>query len=407
MEVKSVKKLVGTIYFLIDDNYKPIMPVYRFMLDMVSKGYSSNSSKTYAHHLKLYYEWMQLENLDYHSAVGVGTDNNITVYTNLAKFKFWLKYPTYYNAINSKVVNINEFEKGKEIKAKRQASTINQIMNAVLSFYDFLVLDEGMEKLHLYQETRSYSNFHHELNEMIIKHERIKKNVLKEKVPKKKIKHVTYSQYKLLMEKATNPRNRIIIGLLFEGGLRVSEAIGLNICDLKDINEGIIHIVKRDDPNNPDAAVKYDSVGEVFVSPDLAKEINEFLIHTMGDVDTDYLIVNLYSPVNKYQPMKRDTIEDMLEQLGKKVGIKNLHPHMLRHGLAVDMLQSGIDMEIIKDTLRHQDSSTTSKIYARSDTPTRQAALSKYFKKIGNKIAPEPDAMDKLADFLLEEDKED
>ena len=63
------------------------------------------------------------------------------------------------------------------------------------------------------------------------------------------------------MKKATNPRNRIIIGLLFEGGLRVSELIGLNICDLKDINQGIVHIVKRDDPNNPDAAVKYNSIG--------------------------------------------------------------------------------------------------------------------------------------------------
>ena len=41
-------------------------------------------------------------------------------------------------------------------------------------------------------------------------------------------------------------------------------------------------------------------------------------------MNTNYLIVNLYSSVNKFQPMKRDTIEDMLEQLGKKIGIKNL-----------------------------------------------------------------------------------
>ena len=169
MEVKSVKKLVGTIYFLIDDNYKPIMPVYRFMLNMISNGYSSNTSKVYAQHLKLYYEWMKLENLDYHSAIGVGTTKKATVYTNLSRFKFWLKYPTYYNVVNNKVVEINCLEKGKKIEAKRQASTVNQIMNAVLSFYDFLVLDEGIEKLGLYKESRMYPRFHHELNEMIIK----------------------------------------------------------------------------------------------------------------------------------------------------------------------------------------------------------------------------------------------
>ena len=407
MEVKSVKKLVGTIYFLIDDNYKPIMPVYRFMLDMISKGYSSNTSKIYAQHLKLYYEWMKLENLDYHSAIGVGTNKKSTVYTNLAKFKFWLKYPTYYNVVNNKVVEINSLEKNKEIEAKRQASTINQIMNAVLSFYDFLVFDEGIDKLNVYQKARKSTRFHHSLDEMVIKHEIKEKSKLKEKVPKKKIKHITYSQYKLLMEKATNPRNRIIIGLLFEGGLRISEVIGLNIVDLNDIDRGIIHIVKRDDPNNPDAAVKYNSVGDVFVSDTLANEINGFLLQTMEKVDTNYLIVNLYSSVNKFQPMKRDTIEDMLEQLGKKIGIKNLHPHMLRHGLAVDMLQDGINIEIIKDTLRHQDSSTTANIYARSDTPTRQASMNKYFKKAETKYCASEKDLDELADFLSTEDKED
>lgn len=407
MEVKSVKKLVGTIYFLIDDNYKPIMPVYRFMLDMISKGYSSNTSKIYAQHLKLYYEWMKLENLDYHSAIGVGTNKKATVYTNLAKFKFWLKYPTYYNVVNNKVVEINSLEKNKEIEAKRQASTINQIINAVLSFYDFLVFDEGIDKLNVYQKARKSTRFHHSLDEMVIKHEIKEKSKLKEKVPKKKIKHITYSQYKLLMEKATNPRNRIIIGLLFEGGLRISEVIGLNIVDLNDIDRGIIHIVKRDDPNNPDAAVKYNSVGDVFVSDTLANEINGFLLQTMEKVDTNYLIVNLYSSVNKFQPMKRDTIEDMLEQLGKKIGIKNLHPHMLRHGLAVDMLQDGINIEIIKDTLRHQDSSTTANIYARSDTPTRQASMNKYFKKAETKYCASEKDLDELADFLSTEDKED
>ena len=407
MEVKSVKKLVGTIYFLIDDNHRPIMPVYRFMLNMISNGYSSNTSKVYAQHLKLYYEWMKLENLDYHSAIGVGTDKKATVHTNLARFKFWLKYPTYYNVVNNKVVEINCLEKGKKIEAKRQASTVNQIMNAVLSFYDFLVLDEGIEKLGLYKESRMYPRFHHELNEMIIKHEKVKKSNIKQKAPKKRIKHITYSQYKLLMENATNPRNRIIIGLLFEGGLRVSELIGLNISDLKDINNGIVHIVKRDDPNNPDAAVKYNSIGDVFVSSSLAKEINDFLIQTMGEIDTNYLIVNLYSPVNRYKPMKRDTIEDMFEQLGKKVGINHLHPHMLRHGLAMDMMKSGVDIEIIKDTLRHQDSSTTANIYARTDTPTRQAAMNKYFKKVETRICPDKKALDELVDFLIEEDMED
>ena len=65
------------------------------------------------------------------------------------------------------------------------------------------------------------------------------------------------------------------------------------------------------------------------------------------------------------------------------------------------------NIEIIKDTLRHQDSSTTANIYARTDTPTRQAAMNKYFKKVETRICPDKKALDELVDFLIEEDMED
>ena len=321
MEVKSVKKAVGTIYFLVDDNNRPIMPVYRFMLHMLSNGFSSNTSKTYAQHLKLYYEWLSLVGLDYHAAVGVGQNKKSVVLSNLSTFKFWLKYPDY----DEKLTPINGYV------AKRQAITVNQIMNAILSFYDFLEFDEGIDTLHLYKETRSNSQFGSFLSEMILKKEKKLTSILKEKVPKKRIEYVTRSQYELLYEKATNQRNRIIIGLMFEGGLRVSEVIGLNIADLRDIGNNKIYITKRNDPNNPDSAVKYDSEGIVFVSDALAREINNYLIETLSDIDTDYVIINLYSDTNKYKPMRRDTIEDMVSKLGKKVGIEGLHPHMLLH----------------------------------------------------------------------------
>ena len=89
---------------------------------------------------------------------------------------------------------------------------------------------------------------------------------------------------------------------MFEGGLRVSEVIGLNIADLRDIGNNKIYITKRNDPNNPDSAVKYDSEGTVFVSDTLAREINNYLIETLSDIDTDYVIINLYSDTNKYKP---------------------------------------------------------------------------------------------------------
>lgn len=393
MEIRQIQKAVGTIYFLIDDEYKPIMPVYRFMLYLLSNHFSSNTSKTYCNHLKLYYEWLKIEGLDYHSAVGVGQEQNSVVLSNLSKFKFWLKYPDY----NSRLIPINGYV------AKRQANTINQIMNAVLSFYDFLTFDEGIETLNVYKQVRTNSHFHGYLSEMIRTKESTLTHILKEKVPKKKVRYITRTQYELLWKSATNQRNRIICGLLFEGGLRVSEVIGLNISDLRDIRKNKIYITKRDDPNNPDAFVKYNSEGAVFVSSRLAQEINDYLINTLSKIDTNYLIVNLYDKRFRYQPMRRDTIEKMIKALGKKVGILDLHPHMLRHGIAVDMLQKGCDMVQIKDKLRHKSITTTSSIYAEADDITRRDAMQKYYEKVGEDFHPDGLTTEELIDILLDD----
>ena len=395
--IKINKQPIGEFYAVIKDS-KPVLPIHYYLLHLNQNGYSKNSIKTYAFHLMLYWEWLELNGLDYHTAIGVGTDNNATVIDNLGKFKFWLKYPDY----NPKLIPINGIE------AKREASTINQIMNAVLGFYDFTAMREGFDRLNIYTQTRTNVHFNSMISEMTLSKEKIMSNVFKEKEQKKVIKYITRSQYEQLWSAATNQRNRIIVGLLFEGGMRVSEVIGLRISDLAEINKCKIRIENKNDPNNPDAYLKYDSKGYVYVTDTLAKEINDYLINTIADVDTDYLIINLYK-TNKYsvenihKPMKRDTVEDMIERLGKKVGIEGLHPHMLRHGIAVDMLQKGCPMIQIKDKLRHKNLNTTSDIYAEFDDTARKQAMANYFEKVDEAFHPDDVSVDELYEFLLED----
>ena len=394
MQMKKAKiSTVGDIYFLVEDSGKLIIPVYRYMLFLRLNNKSINTNKVYCCHLKLYFEWLELKKLDYHSAIAT----NNRVLTNLSNFKFWLKYPDY----NESVIPINGF------KSKRESVTINQIMNAVLCFYDFLVQDEKLPELDVYKEVRINSQFNGFLDELITKKEKAIANIFREKVPKKAVKYISREQYKKVYDACNNQRDKIIVGLLFEGGLRVSELIGLNIVDLKDIRNNKVVIKLREDPNNPDAFVKNGSEGAVFIPDYLRDEIIDYLTTTLVDVKTDYLIVNLYSKVNRYKPMKRDTIEDIISRLGKKVGIEGLHPHMLRHSIAVDMLEKGIDMVQIKDKLRHKNISTTSNIYAEVNDKARKEAMELYSKKVDEDFTPDAFDMAELSDLLLEETEEE
>ena len=279
-------------------------------------------------------------------------------------------------------------------------------MSTVLSFYDFISLDEGIDKLPVYRQMRGNAQFHSFLSEMTIKNQRGLTSVLKEKEVKKRLEYVTREEYEKCYENATSLRNKIIVGLLFECGMRVSEVIGLMIEDLKDIQNKTIHIVKHNDPTNKDAAVKYDSEGTVFITDRLQKDIIEYINNFLVDIDTNYFIVNQYGG-NTYQPMSRRNIEDMITRLGRKVGINDLHPHSFRHGLAMDMLNSGCNMVQIKDTLRHSNINTTSDIYARYDTATKRQMMDEYNENANKNFAKEGSTLDELVDFLLEDDKED
>ena len=396
MQIKKAKiATVGEIYFLVEDSGKPIMEVYRYMLFLRLNGKSINTNKVYCNHLKLFYEWLQLNHLTYHTAIW--SDGKDMTLTSLSNFKFWIKYPDY----NEKLIPIGGFEQ------KRTASTINQIMNVVLNFYDFIAQDEDMPGLDVYKELRCNTLFHGFLDELTLKKEKTFSNIFKERVPKKRIKYVTREQYNQLRSLANNQRDRIIIGLLFEGGMRVSEVIGLNIVDLKDIRNNKIFIRLREDPENPDAFVKYGSEGSIFISDTLRDEIIDYLQNVLCNIKTDYVIINLYSKINRYKPMRRDTIEDIISRLGKKAGIDDLHPHMFRHGIAVDMLEKGCDMVQIKDKLRHRSISTTTNIYAEVNDKARKDAMTLYFNKIDTDFTPDAFSMNELADLLMKEDTDE
>lgn len=391
MQVKNARiSTVGEIYFLVDDNGKLVMPVYRYMLFLRLNGKSINTNELYCKNLKLYFTWLNKKGMTCYEAIA----DRSKIVSNFMNFKFWLKYPNFHDQI----VPITGF------KAKRCVRTINQIMSTVLSFYDFLEYDEGTPELNVYREVRSNSWFGGFLNELTLSKETTSQNIFHEKAPRPKIKFLSREECKELYFLANNQRDRIIVGLLFEGGMRVSEVIGLNIVDLRDIRNNKIYITHRDDPNNPDAFVKNCSEGAIFIPNYLRDEIIDYLQNVLINIKTDYLIINLYSKVNRYKPMKRDTIEDIIERLGKKAGIEKLHPHMFRHSLAVDMMEKGIDAVLIKDKLRHKSVSTTTNIYADVNDKAKTDSMEYYSEKVDEDFTPKDTTMDEILDMLIEED---
>ncbi|WP_319506919.1 site-specific integrase [uncultured Methanolobus sp.] len=63
--------------------------------------------------------------------------------------------------------------------------------------------------------------------------------------------------------------------------------------------------------------------------------------------------------------LTRQYVNQMLEEYSEIAGIRKIHPHLYRHGLAMYLLSQGVPMEVISYRLNHSSTLTTAKFYAR------------------------------------------
>ena len=147
---------------------------------------------------------------------------------------------------------------------------------------------------------------------------------------------------------AHQPRERVLLLLLLDSGITLSEVAELNDDGVDTIN-GTVRVFRQKtqkerytyfSPPTADAIEAYR-----FVRPEPAAEPHLFLTRD-GD------------------PLTGKRIQKILERIGKEAGIgQRLSPHKLRHSFATWSLKYGSNLEYIRLMLGHSDIRTTSRAY--------------------------------------------
>jgi integrase/recombinase XerC len=147
------------------------------------------------------------------------------------------------------------------------------------------------------------------------------------------------------LERPFPARDRLLLELLYGSGLRVSEAVGLNLDDF-DPGERWIRVrgKGRKERQVPYGSKASEALDSYLNAPRTTTEPAALFLNHRGKRLTDRGARNIVKFYATYV-----------------AGDSSIHPHTLRHAFATDLLSNGADLRAIQELLGHARLSTTQK----------------------------------------------
>ncbi len=340
MKVQKIRLPHGnkTTWLVLDNDNRFVEPIRSYLRYLEALERSPNTVHSYANHLKLYWEFLQSCDLDW---------KEVTL-ENLAEFISWLRKP------DPRVLAI------REQQSRRTESTINVILSAVCTFYEFHERNGSTDGVEVYRKQfppgRKYKSFLYHIN----KGKAVRTRLLKLKPPKLQPKTVAQEQVEQLVNACRRIRDKLLVCLLHESGMRIGQALGLRHEDVRSWDNEI-WIVPRDNNANG-ARAKTRNSYSVHISKDLMGLYSEYITTEYpDDVDSDYLFVNIWEGKVGY-PLTYSTVQALFCRLSNETGIK-VTPHQFRHTHATNLIREGMPMAYVQKRLGHASIQTTIDTY--------------------------------------------
>lgn len=233
-------------------------------------------------------------------------------------------------------------------------SSVNQRLAALKSYLKY-VSDGNIELMQIYLGVQKVP---------LLKLSRLQRPVLEKDI------------LKLLLEKPADTqkgrRDRMLMILLFDTAVRVSELQAVRICDVSletEVASIMIHGKGKKERS-------------VVLNQKTAEHLKQYIIHYHGTspgIDTPLFYTAIHGKIN---PISERNIERIVKKYADMVRIErpdipaSVYPHMLRRSRASGLYRDGVPIEMVAAILGHESSETT-KIYAIPSVEQLREAIEK------------------------------
>ncbi|HVH32098.1 MAG TPA: tyrosine-type recombinase/integrase, partial [bacterium] len=141
-------------------------------------------------------------------------------------------------------------------------------------------------------------------------------------------------------------RNRALMLVMADSGLRASEVLNLQIEDWRPLDRGLFVLGGKG---------RKDRVS--FIGPTTIRALKAWLAHHPAPSPESYLFTDRHG-----RSLKRRHLVQILHRLSAKAGLspaRRLHPHALRHFAGTSWIRAGMGLDEVRRLLGHESLTTT------------------------------------------------
>jgi site-specific recombinase XerD len=168
-----------------------------------------------------------------------------------------------------------------------------------------------------------------------------------------------------IIEEAAGRREKAILGLMAYGGLRRSEVVGLNVGDFA----GDFGLTRVKGKGGDESGLPLPKVA--------LQIVDDYVKHDRADAGhNDPLFVVRYRTKGGEwceRRMADHRIWKLVKAIGKRIGVRQLHPHAFRHGCGTELLRrTRGNLRAVQAHLRHSDIQTTTRYTRLTQTELKE-----------------------------------